>query len=306
MLILAVASPIQICAAVAEKTIPVYLEIDDIGNFNPSKDCLDINFNIGSKDLNGSDFLIPLNISSPQSSYFSFDEQLDSENKTTLKYESKYPYTWNFDNFPFEHHKILFEIKIEKGSNKYSIVADNRNSKISKGLNNEWKVVGFKVSERQPSNSSATYSYIRGEIEIERSNQLVLWKELAPALAAIILAFLSYFIHLEQPTLMGPRFSTLVGAFFLVALSMKSTSSELGQLGDFNFCDQVYFLALIYILVSAFVAVVGRMLFEHEIISSLRLRIFSASSALASTVLITIVIVELYYRARSLGLSMNS
>jgi hypothetical protein len=212
-----------------------------------------------------------------------------------LNVTAKYPFNWDSSSFPFDRNTLSFNLELPDIVKNLSVASLPRELRKSSNIHVDgWRVLGSRITTTPSSNPLKGVYSINIEVDIMRENHVIFWKYAAPAIAAIILTLMSYFIHVEFPPLMAPRFSTIVGSLFLVVLTMKSNAAELGQVNDLNVLDKFYIATIVYILFSGFIAVTGRMLFEHEFIDSKKLRIFSATGALSSTLILLIFIAWLF------------
>ena len=76
------------------------------------------------------------------------------------------------------------------------------------------------------------------------------------------LSLLSYLLHLDNPSVMNPRVSLVVGAVFAGAINMHAASSTLGSDDGFTLVDQIHIAGLLLIAAATVVAVLSRLMLD--------------------------------------------
>jgi hypothetical protein len=182
----------------------------------------------------------------------------------TRKIAGTFRHDWDMRRFPFDRQSL--HIDLEEADNDTSVVryaADAANSSIDGQLKIPgWRVRGFRIESgdrtyrsnfgdpRLPPGSPSTYTATRLTVDLERSDRSVFWKLTAGALAAAVMAMVSYGLHVDNGSCLSPRFGLLAGSVFAAVISMRSAASELGALAYTTLIDQVHLLVLLYILVA--------------------------------------------------------
>jgi hypothetical protein len=81
--------------------------------------------------------------------------------------------------------------------------------------------------------------------------------------AAFIFSLLTYGMHMELTTGIGPRLSLLAIALFSAAVNLINASNALGTSSGLTLVDKIHFAVLTYILIAAIVTVISRALLER-------------------------------------------
>jgi len=232
------------------------------------------------------------------------------------KISGTFHYNWDLTNFPFDRHKLVIEIESDKDLHKILLVPDVENSAISPHIVVDgWKITGFSLHKdaeeydsnfgdpKLPHGSKSLYSRVEVEIDIARRNHTLFWKLTVAAFAAMFLGFVSYFLHVENASVMSPRFSIIAGALFAIVVSMKAATNDLGSACTVTLVDKIHFVALGYILAAALVATAGRMLFENGM-DSKKIARLSGWCAVFSTLLLSLILYSLIHSAIIIGTSL--
>jgi hypothetical protein len=199
---------------------------------------------------------------------------------------------------------------------KALLVPDVENSAVSPHITVDgWKITGFAVHQdveeynsnfgdpRLPHGSKSLYSRVEVEIDIARRDYTLFWKLTTAAFAGIFLGFVSYFLHVENASILGPRFSIIAGALFAIVVSMKAATNDLGAASTVTLVDKIHFVALGYVLVASIVAAAGRMLFEIGM-DSVKIARLSGWCAVFSTILLGLILFSLIHSAIIIGTSL--
>jgi hypothetical protein len=95
--------------------------------------------------------------------------------------------------------------------------------------------------------------------------------------AAFFFSLISYLMHLETTTGIGPRVSLLAIALFATAVNLVNASNALGTASGLTLVDKIHVMVLVYLLVAAIVSVASRLLLDRGMeaaaIAALNLRV---------------------------------
>lgn len=185
---------------------------------------------------------------------------------------------WKLRNYPFDHHTLRICIDACEKMQSLRLTADQGASGYDPDINrrgvndpegaNGWVVTGFRVLS-SPSDyprtsggnpgSPVSCSTVTAEIDVRRCSYAIFWKMTAAAFASIILVVITYFLPIEGPENMSPYFATFVGAVFAIVINLKSANAELGSSSGITLIDKIHLEALAYVLLGAFVTLLGRL-----------------------------------------------
>jgi len=232
------------------------------------------------------------------------------------KFSGTFHYDWDLTNFPFDRHKLVIEIESDKDLQEILLIPDKENSAVSPHITVDgWKITGFGLHQgteeydcnfgdpKLPHGSKSLYSQVEVEIDIARRDYTLFWKLTVAAFAAMFLGLVSYFLHVENASVMSPRFSIIAGALFAIVVSMKAATNDLGAASTVTLVDKIHFVALGYILVAAIVATAGRVLFDKGMASEKIARL-SVWCAVVSTILLGVILYSLIHSAIMVGTSL--
>ena len=110
------------------------------------------------------------------------------------------------------------------------------------------------------------------------------------------LSLLSDLLHLDDPSVMSPRISLVVGAVFASAINMRAASSTLGSDEGFTLVDRIHIAGLWLTAAATVVAVVSRLLLDGKRPSDAHVKRFNSiccATAAVSFVAINVVLIAL-------------
>ena len=190
----------------------------------------------------------------------------------------KFRYDWNVMNFPFDRHHL--EIVIDEGvedTSAFKYAVDTRGSDYSNKIKlASWRITGFKLEARpavynttfgNPTlsyDNRSLYPELVMTLDIERDEIMSFLKLVAILYIAFGLSLLSYLLHLDNPSVMSPRISLVVGAVFAGAINMRAASSTLGSDEGFTLVDQIHIAGLLLIAAATVAAVVSRLMLDAK------------------------------------------
>ena len=128
-----------------------------------------------------------------------------------------------------------------------------------------------------PAGGSSEYSRLTLSIDLERTDLGGFLKLTAVVYAAFFFSLISYLMHLETTTGIGPRVSLLAIALFATAVNLVNASNALGTASGLTLVDKIHVMVLVYLLVAAIVTVASRVLLDRGMdaadIAALNLRV---------------------------------
>jgi hypothetical protein len=114
-----------------------------------------------------------------------------------------------------------------------------------------------------PAGGSSEYSRLTLSIDLVRSDLSGFFKLTAVVYAAFIFSLITYAMHIETTTGIGPRVSLLAIALFSAAVNLINASDDLGTASGLTLVDKIHVMVLVYIMIAAIVTVISRMLVER-------------------------------------------
>jgi hypothetical protein len=284
------ASLAQSDAAPATCRIGLYLR--DLHSFNPTADTFGADFWLWS--------LCPTADHQPLQTM----EFINSDDVAVLLDVGDYPlwtqrnvngtfrYDWDERNFPFDRHTL--SIEMEEGVEdvrQFVYEPDTANSGVDPELQlpGGWRMTGSTLAGSTktydttfgdpdlPPGGSSQYSRLTLSIDLERTDLGGFLKLTAVVYAAFFFSLISYLMHLETTTGIGPRVSLLAIALFATAVNLVNASNALGTASGLTLVDKIHVMVLVYLLVAAIVSVASRLLLDRGMeaaaIAALNLRV---------------------------------
>lgn len=193
------------------------------------------------------------------------------------KVSGQFSHHWNVRNFPFDRHKL--EIPIEEALNDtmtFTYTPDLKNSSYREGLQVEgWKLGRFALQAGKASynttfgdpslnQAQSTFSRLVVSIEIQRSTIVSFFKLNAVVYIGFILSLVTYFLDLNQTSLMSGRISASVGSLFAIVVNQRAAESFLGRTEAITLTDQIHVSAMAYILLAVVISIYARVLIESK------------------------------------------
>ena len=114
-----------------------------------------------------------------------------------------------------------------------------------------------------PPGGSSQYSRLTLSIDLERTDLGGFLKLTAVVYAAFFFSLISYLMHLETTTGIGPRVSLLAIALFSTAVNLINASNALGTASGLTLVDKIHVMVLVYLLIAAIVTVASRLLLDR-------------------------------------------
>lgn len=184
---------------------------------------------------------------------------------------------WDLTRFPFD--RQVFLIVMEDTANvaaDFAYEADpsdpipETDPRIP-----DWRIVGseleastqtYRTTYGDPSNpdGSTDYSQLVLTVTFERDDLMGFFKLTFVVYIAFLISLLSYFLNLDNPTMLTARMSIISGTLFAVAVSMRTATSTLSTEEGLTLVDKIHLAALVAILIDAVAALVTQRLIENE------------------------------------------
>jgi hypothetical protein len=192
--------------------------------------------------------------------------------------DGTFRYDWDEQNFPFDRHTLTIELEEGvKDVRGFVYDPDIENSGVDPHLElpGGWKMTGYRLlggtnsydttfgDPDLPAGGKSEYSRLTFSMDLVRTDLSGYFKMTAVVYAAFIFSLLTYGMHMELTTGIGPRVSLLAIALFSAAVNLINASNALGTASGLTLVDKIHFAVLIYILVAAFVTVISRALLER-------------------------------------------
>jgi hypothetical protein len=211
---------------------------------------------------------------------------------TQRNVDGAFRYDWDERNFPFDRHTLT--IVLEEGVadvHRFVYEPDTANSGVDPelGLPGGWRVTGATLvggtktydttfgDPDLPAGGSSEYSRLTLSIDLQRTDLGGFLKLTAVIYAAFFFSLISYLMHLETTTGIGPRVSLLAIALFSTAVNLVNASNALGTASGLTLVDKIHVMVLAYLLVAAIVTVASRVLLDRGVaaaeIAALNLRV---------------------------------
>jgi hypothetical protein len=211
---------------------------------------------------------------------------------TQRNVDGTFRYDWEERNFPFDRHTLTIDLE-EGVEDIHGLVydPDTANSGVDPELQlpGGWRMTGttFLASTKTydttfgdpnlPAGGSSEYSRLTLSIDLQRTDLGGFLKLTAVVYAAFFFSLISYLMHLETTTGIGPRVSLLAIALFSTAVNLVNASNALGTTSGLNLVDKIHVMVLVYLLVAAIVTVASRVLLDRGVrtaeIAALNLRV---------------------------------
>lgn len=190
--------------------------------------------------------------------------------------QGTFRHDWNVQNFPFDRHRL--QIVIDEGlddTSAFRYIVDTTGSDYSNKIKlSGWRITDFTLDARPTLynttfgnpvlsyDNRSLYPELVMSVEIQRDEITSFLKLIAILYIAFGLSLLSYLLHLDNPSVMSPRVSLVVGAVFASAINMRAASSTLGSDEGLTLVDQLHIAGLILIACATFVAVLSRLMLD--------------------------------------------
>lgn len=217
-------------------------------------------------------------------------------------------YPWSAQNFPFDRHRITFEIVPRGiGQGEFLISPDFQSSGFSSRIGGgDWLASDFRINESAidlgssfgnpaiPSGRRSEISSIKATLELRRARITSFLKMCAGVYAAVVISAMAFYMDPREPDLVSGRTGLCVGCLFAAIVNMQQAESTLGASEDVTLMDQVHIVAILFILMSTVLAIVSYLRCERDQADRARrldrrlyLPVFSASFMVINAVIIS-------------------
>lgn len=187
-------------------------------------------------------------------------------------------YPWSAQNFPFDRHRISFDIVPRGvGQGEFLISPDFQssgfNSRIGRG---DWLVSDFRVTETPIDLGSnfgnpalalgrgSAISSISTTLELRRARITSFLKMCTGVYAAAMISAMAFYMDPREPDLVSGRTGLCVGCLFAAIVNLQQAESALGASEDVTLTDQIHIVAIIFILISTVLAIVSYLRCERD------------------------------------------
>lgn len=180
---------------------------------------------------------------------------------------------WDLGNFPFDRQTL--EVKMEEATDDTIALVydpDIASTALSPDVHlQDWRITGFRAvggmthysttfgDPNLKPGSGDDYTRLSLFVTMKRTSYTGLFKLTAAGYAAFALAFISFFLNPDVPTLLSGRMSLLAGSLFATVISMRSASAALASDNGLTLVDKIHIAILVYILVGTAMAVLIRL-----------------------------------------------
>jgi hypothetical protein len=217
-------------------------------------------------------------------------------------------YPWSAQNFPFDRHRITFEI-VPRGVDQGDFLispdfqSSGFNPRIGRG---DWLASEFRINESAidlgssfgnpaiPSGRGTEISSIKVTLELRRARITSFLKMCAGVYAAVVISAMAFFMDPREPDLVSGRTGLCVGCLFAAIVNMQQAESTLGVSEDVTLTDQIHIVAIAFILISTVLAIVSYLRCERDqadraqkLDRRIYLPFFSAGFAIINAVIIS-------------------
>ena len=187
------------------------------------------------------------------------------------KIVGSFRHEWDLSRFPFDKQLLLIGLEEGEFDNKTILFsADAKNS----GFDSDIKLVEYRIKSAQflnnektyrsnfgdprlPPGSPSTYTHAELQILLERTNSNLFWKLISGAIAASFFAFASFWLRLDDPSALSPRFGLLSGSLFAAVVGLRNSAIQLGTDNQTTLIELIHIAVMLYIMLAAGSAVVS-------------------------------------------------
>lgn len=224
-----------------------------------------------------------------------------------LAVSGSFYYPWSALNFPFDRHRITFEIVPRGvGQGDFLISPDFQNSGFNSRIGGgDWLASDFRINESAidlgssfgnpaiPSGRRSEISSFTATLELRRARITSFLKMCTGVYAAVVISAMAFYMDPREPDLVSGRTGLCVGCLFAAIVNMQQAESTLGISEDVTLTDQIHIVAIIFILISTVLAIVSYLRCQRDqadraqkLDRDLYLPVFSASFTVINAVII--------------------
>jgi hypothetical protein len=192
------------------------------------------------------------------------------------KVSGTFQHRWNLVDFPFDRQDLT--IVMEESTEYADIFRYEADSPDLIPLPDvrldEWRFVGsdleattatYLTTYGDPSQPDGTseYALLVATVSLERNDLMGFIKLTFVVYIAFLISLISYFLHMNNPTMLAARMSVISGTLFAVAVSMRTATSALSTEERLTLVDKIHITALVAIFVDASAALASYLLLER-------------------------------------------
>ncbi len=186
-------------------------------------------------------------------------------------------HVWDLRSFPFDRPTLT--IALEPGeleADEFRFTPDT----VGSGLDQEiaipgWRIAGHRFWEslttypttfgdpRFPTGAPSVYSRLTLAVDLTRSELGTFFQITAVVYAAFILAMLTFALHLDRSLALGIQLGLLSSALFATAVNLGTARNALGHQNGLTLVDLIHIAVLLYIVVTAAIAIGSRAALER-------------------------------------------
>lgn len=221
-----------------------------------------------------------VNANKTDESLSSSTTETDGSVYSSMKVTGTFRYDYQLVNYPFDRQQL--EIQVEDANSDVTALlysADTANTTCAPNLAlDDWIAGKCSITTNQHKytttfgdptlqpGSTSSYSEAVLSISLQRADSTTEFlKSIAIVYPAMLLVLITFFLMTEATSTLAPRLTTVGGALFAVALSMKSASSQLNETNHFTVLDGIHLAALLCIVAAGFTAVWTQIQLDHKI-----------------------------------------
>lgn len=232
----------------------------------------------------------------------------DPQPNGTVWYQHKmsgtFEHDWDLGAFPFDTQSLPIVME----NNSYDAAAvmfepDTANSGNDAQLASAgWTIEAFRVvsATREYTStfgdptlapgSPSQYSRLAIVTVITRDGLLTFLKLSIAAMAAILLAIASYFLHIDKGK--EPRFAILAASVFALVVSLQTAEGAGGE-ASLTLVDRFHAVALAYVVVAVVVSIIAHIMFNRGVPAA-RINRLERMAGIASSVVLAVLLVLLF------------
>jgi hypothetical protein len=223
------------------------------------------------------------------------------------KVSGTFTHDWNLSAFPFDQQ--ILTIEMENNAYDASTVVfkpDVANASNDVDLSSGgWTVESFSLTEMTKKYTStfgdptlaprspSYYSRLVIATEISRDGLLTFLKLSIAAIAAILLAVASYFLHIDRGK--EPRFAILAASVFALVVSLQ-TAAGAGAEASLTLVDRFHAVALAYVVVAVVVSIIAHIMFNRGVAMD-RIGRLERRAGVISTAILVVLLLLLFATA---------
>jgi hypothetical protein len=190
---------------------------------------------------------------------------------TYRRVQGPFRFNWDMSNYPFDRHRLVIPMdETQYSTSRLVFEADRAASFLTPDIRNslpEWRVSDLTIDAALsdeasnyglPNQVGARYARVEASFTLDRVELLTFLKLISPVLAAVFIAFLSFFYDPNDKGSFGSKLGLLVGILFAIILSLRSADASIGDTGRITMLAEVHLVAIGLVVVLACLALRDR------------------------------------------------